>query len=173
MAIVQETEPLDVLFERIVANKLLLPNFQRDFIWEKDQQRALVASLLNGIPIGSILILNDSKPEFAARGMGTRIPITVNGETCDYLLDGQQRLTSLYAALADPYGGAPWREVFDAFYPRLRWRWAFKVIPADPEDPAEPDPTGYRSLLSLPRFPGLLRCRGHHAASVSAVGLLS
>src|SRR5690606_21526776 len=107
-------------------------------------QRSLVASVLNGIPIGSVLVLKDSSPQFAARAVGTRRDTSVEGSTCDYLLDGQQRLTSLYAALADLYAGRPWRETFDALYPKLRWRWCLRVIPEQGDDSV--DPTGYRSL---------------------------
>lgn len=36
--------------------KLVLPNFQRDFVWTEDNQKFLIASLLLGIPIGNILL---------------------------------------------------------------------------------------------------------------------
>jgi uncharacterized protein with ParB-like and HNH nuclease domain len=41
---------------------LLLPNFQRDFVWDrKEKQKDLLASFVFNIPIGSLLILNGEK----------------------------------------------------------------------------------------------------------------
>ena len=45
------------IMKDINENQLLLPHFQRDFNWKPDKQKALIASFLYNIPIGSILLL--------------------------------------------------------------------------------------------------------------------
>ncbi|MFQ6170953.1 DUF262 domain-containing protein [Oryzobacter sp. R7] len=90
------------LLDGIDAGRVALPNFQRDFDWSDSDVRALLATVLNGWPMGSLLLIEgnaetrdfyDPRPfEFAPPLAG--IPDTI-------VLDGQQRLTSLYAALYD------------------------------------------------------------------------
>lgn len=51
-------ESLDKTITKIKNNRILLPNFQRDFVWrEEDNQKNLVASVLTKMPIGNILLL--------------------------------------------------------------------------------------------------------------------
>lgn len=51
-------ESLEVTINKIKKNEILLPDFQRQFVWkEEEMQRKLVASVLTKMPIGSILLL--------------------------------------------------------------------------------------------------------------------
>lgn len=46
------------LIEKSESKEILLPNFQREYVWDrKSNQKALLASILYDIPIGSLLIL--------------------------------------------------------------------------------------------------------------------
>ena len=47
---------LDELARRILAGDILLPKFQREFVWERDQILALLDSVARNFPIGSILL---------------------------------------------------------------------------------------------------------------------
>jgi uncharacterized protein with ParB-like and HNH nuclease domain len=47
--------------------KLVLPNFQRAYVWPLEKQKTLVTTLLLDLPIGSFLILNGKSDDFAAR----------------------------------------------------------------------------------------------------------
>lgn len=58
------------IFEQDKSKKLVLPDFQRDFVWNREKQRGLLASLLVGLPIGNILIVNGTKDDFHARQLG-------------------------------------------------------------------------------------------------------
>jgi hypothetical protein len=91
---------LSEIFKKVNQGVLLLPDFQRDYKWDWDKQRSLLASLLLGFPVGSILILKGNSNAFASRKIGD-IKQAEQGDDfkCEYLLDGQQRTTTLYNAL--------------------------------------------------------------------------
>lgn len=80
------------------SKTLFIPEFQRHFIWEKNQIKLLIDSLYRRYTINSILIWN-GPDELARRRVGGSeaeiITPTGNGETVSYILDGQQRTTAL------------------------------------------------------------------------------
>jgi len=86
------------LLEAIHQGRIVLPEFQRDFLWETKDVEQLVATCLTGWPIGSLLLLPGSADLFfRIRGFDSgptpRQPFQL------VVLDGQQRLTSLYQAM--------------------------------------------------------------------------
>ena len=90
---------LTELIKQIEANEILLPDFQREFVWKDvEQQKQLIASVLARMPIGSILLLQSSNPkEFSSKALGKKQIINTSelGGNVEYLLDGQQRMTVL------------------------------------------------------------------------------
>ena len=87
------------IINKIEKNQILLPDFQREFVWkDEDQQKQLVASVLCKMPVGSILLLESDPDDYAAKVIGCskkQVATTqINGEV-EFLLDGQQRLTVL------------------------------------------------------------------------------
>ncbi|UZE96824.1 DUF262 domain-containing protein [Alkalimarinus alittae] len=92
------------IFKKINDEILLLPDFQRDYKWGMEKQRNLLSSLLLKFPIGSSLTLNGKSTDFAARKIGELKQTNQEEEfECEYLLDGQQRTTTLYNALNNTY----------------------------------------------------------------------
>lgn len=91
------TEKLNKFISKIKTNEILLPDFQRKFVWtEIDTQRKLVASILASLPIGSILLLEGDSNEFVSKQIGRKNSIDLDeNKDLNYLLDGQQRLTVL------------------------------------------------------------------------------
>lgn len=95
------TDKFDIrtLLEKIKRGEIQLPDFQRDWVWKDKQINSLLESVIRGFPINSILLLecDASNLKLACR------PIEGSGaiDTLpQYLiLDGQQRLTSLFGAL--------------------------------------------------------------------------
>lgn len=62
---------LTTVIEQINKNEILLPDFQRNFVWkDEEQQKKLVASVLCKMPIGSILLLQANPNEYAAKVIG-------------------------------------------------------------------------------------------------------
>ncbi|QDZ42422.1 DUF262 domain-containing protein [Corynebacterium sp. sy039] len=87
------------LFNRIDRGDLQLPDFQRSFRWDVDRIRALLVTVLRGYPMGSFMALDtrNEKPRFKPRAL-EGAPDTGNAPGL-LLLDGQQRLTTLYQCL--------------------------------------------------------------------------
>ena len=90
------TEPLKPLMEKAHKGGLGLPEFQRDFFWKTSQVVKLVTSLLNGYPIGGLLLMEDEKV-YGFRPLDGA-PLSTSADERLLVLDGQQRLTSCYQA---------------------------------------------------------------------------
>jgi uncharacterized protein with ParB-like and HNH nuclease domain len=93
--------PLQDLLKQADEGELPLPDFQRGWVWDDDRIRSLLASVSVSFPIGAVMQLQTGgqnvrfKPRPLA-GTHKRL-LEVSPETL--ILDGQQRLTSLYQAL--------------------------------------------------------------------------
>jgi len=93
-------QPLAYLLEQIHNRNLALPDFQRDFVWNPSDTRDLVVSVASLYPAGSLLFLEQTggQPHFKPREV-KGAPELDGREPRALVLDGQQRLTSLYQAL--------------------------------------------------------------------------
>lgn len=91
---------LEALLKDIDSGKIQLPDFQRPWKWDVDRIQSLLASIAKGFPVGVVMTLETGSDEvnFAVRPLsGAR---AASGTEPDFLLlDGQQRLTSLYQSL--------------------------------------------------------------------------
>jgi hypothetical protein len=99
MSLFEDTNPraLKELLYEIHNQKAALPDFQRDFVWEPSATQELIVSIANSYPAGSILRVREKSAMFTAREFAGAPAL--NGEKYTFLvLDGQQRLTSLYQA---------------------------------------------------------------------------
>jgi len=121
-------ETLRAIFESDSNGKLVLPNFQRDFVWTREKQSKLLASVLVGLPIGSVLIVEGSKDDFSSRRLGFTNS-TEPKEECRFLLDGQQRLSCLKSIFDDLFPSDSWKSKWDTLYGLLRNRWFLKIEP--------------------------------------------
>jgi hypothetical protein len=99
MSLFEDTNPraLKDLLAEIHNCTTVLPDFQRDFVWEPGATQELIVSIANNYPAGSILRVRDAKRLFAAREFEGAPPLDGRKHTF-LVLDGQQRLTSLYQA---------------------------------------------------------------------------
>lgn len=91
-------EDLKRLLESADKCELQLPDFQRDWVWNDEDIKSLLASISRGFPVGAILVLRtggevDFKPRPIA-GVTDK-----SAQPKELLLDGQQRITSLYQTL--------------------------------------------------------------------------
>ena len=90
------------LLNRVENGRLQLPDFQRGWIWDDDHIRALLASISRGFPIGAVMTLSaGGETWFKPRLIEGVKPGNVK-EASALLLDGQQRLTSMYQSLRYP-----------------------------------------------------------------------
>ena len=93
-------EPLLNVLKAIEGGEIQLADFQRDWCWDDERIRSLLSSIALGFPIGSFMLLEQEKAQFRLK------PRLVEGVALDHspapqalILDGQQRLTSLFMAL--------------------------------------------------------------------------
>ncbi len=76
-----------------------IPQFQREFVWKVDDSARLIDSILKNYPIGNFIFWRTDQQLRSIRDIGNMVfPIKSEGERVDYILDGQQRITSLYAS---------------------------------------------------------------------------
>ena len=116
------------------GSRIILPNFQRDFTWERAQQKSLICSVLCKIPFGTVLTLDGPKNYFSSRLIGRKPNIEVDSEALlsevTYLLDGQQRVTTLWNAFTDIYKGLTLEEknaLYNDTPKKLHSRWAISI----------------------------------------------
>lgn len=77
-----------------------IPKFQRDFIWNIQQTAKLLDSIIKGYPIGTFILWKTRERLGNIKEIGgVDLPATPSGDSVQYVLDGQQRLASLYVAL--------------------------------------------------------------------------
>lgn len=82
------------ILNQIDLGSYALPEFQRGYVWNRDQVKKLMMSLYRGYPIGGLLIWVTRTDPTITRGDGQLTPGVVN-----LILDGQQRITSLYGII--------------------------------------------------------------------------
>ena len=93
-------EPLSDLLRSVDNGKTQLPDFQRGWVWDDEHIRSLLASVSLSYPIGAVMLLEAGGEDvrFQTRGVeGAPTPTTPPERL---ILDGQQRVTSLYLALS-------------------------------------------------------------------------
>jgi uncharacterized protein with ParB-like and HNH nuclease domain len=88
--------------------ELVLPPFQREFVWnDKEKIEKFVDSLYRGYPIGSIIIWKPTEEDIREEIKERTIQASVKGTPLyakDYILDRQQRLTTIYRIFhGDPF----------------------------------------------------------------------
>ncbi|KAF5430100.1 hypothetical protein C5S42_00710 [Candidatus Methanomarinus sp.] len=93
-------ERISHLVSQIQRGDIKIPKFQRGFIWKKNQILTLLESIYEGYPIGSLLFwLTNEKMKSEKEIGGFDLPPTPDVYPRNYVLDGQQRLTSIYGVL--------------------------------------------------------------------------
>lgn len=104
MEIIPDKRKIVGLVEQAQVGKVCLPNFQRDFVWSREEVADLLRSMMRGYFIGSLLLLR-CDPEnvpFAPVALRGANPSSPTLRPDILVLDGQQRLTSLLYALTAP-----------------------------------------------------------------------
>jgi len=99
------------LFSAIDEGTVKIPQFQRDFVWDKTQTARLIDSIIKGFPIGTFVLWRTSEELRHVKNIGNvALQEATRGEPISFVLDGQQRITSLYAIrkgiIADKNGEA-------------------------------------------------------------------
>lgn len=85
---------ISTILDHVDSGYLALPEFQRGYVWNRDQVRGLFDSLYRRHPIGELLVWITESKSADHRGEGQLAAGVVQ-----LLLDGQQRITSLYGVI--------------------------------------------------------------------------
>src|SRR3954470_24577176 len=96
-----QTNPFDLfkLLEDCQRGMLQLPDFQRSWVWDEDRIKSLIASVSRAFPVGALMSLDTGGPvNFKPRPVEGAPPDANHVPPQSLLLDGQQRMTSLFQA---------------------------------------------------------------------------
>lgn len=92
--------PLSQLLDQARSGVLQLPDFQRGWVWDDNHIGSLLASISVSYPIGAVMTLQTGNPDVRFRPRPLEgVALDEHREPEFLLLDGQQRMTSLYLAL--------------------------------------------------------------------------
>lgn len=86
------------ILDQTLAGQVRIPAFQRKFIWDEERVAYFMDSIYKGYPFGSLLFWRTKNPLKFDRDLGPfKLPTRDPDYPIDYVLDGQQRLTSIFS----------------------------------------------------------------------------
>lgn len=90
---------LEELLRDCHKGELQLPDFQRSWVWDEDRIKSLIASVSRSFPVGALMTLETGGPvDFRPRPIEGTPDAAGTARPRALILDGQQRMTSLYQA---------------------------------------------------------------------------
>jgi hypothetical protein len=105
------------LIERVLTGTIRIPKFQRAFVWEPERVAFLMDSIYRGYPVGSVLLWRSEQKLNAERDLGPfKLPEPERKWPIDYVLDGQQRLTSLFGVFQTTLTPKQDGEAFEVYF---------------------------------------------------------
>lgn len=88
------------ILKDVNSGKIQLPDFQRGWVWDDNRIKGIIASVAKSFPIGAIMLLETGNENIRFKTKPVEGVIGLNGTKPEMLiLDGQQRITSLYQAI--------------------------------------------------------------------------
>lgn len=104
------------LIEQVRNGQIRVPAFQRGFVWDADRIAYLMDSIYKGYPFGSAILWQTKEKLKAERRLGPfSLPDPVADYPISYVLDGQQRLTSIFGTFQTdlrPDAGETWPNIY-------------------------------------------------------------
>ena len=96
----QSKEYKEDLIRELEKGIIQIPKFQRNFVWSLEKTTGLLDSILRGYPIGTFILWKTTNERInSVKKIGDlELPEPPKEEKIEYILDGQQRIASLYAA---------------------------------------------------------------------------
>lgn len=135
---------LEELLKQCGSGKIQLPDFQRSWVWDEERIKSLVASISQAFPVGALMTLEMKTghgEKFARRPVQGAEAGAASALPDQLLLDGQQRMTSLYQTCMR-------REVVETVTPRLKLvkRWFY----IDMRKALDPDIDREEAIFGVP-----------------------
>jgi hypothetical protein len=117
-------DTLKNLIAKSKSQSIELPSFQREYTWEIEKQKGLIASIFCGIPASSFLVYK-GETKFEVRDLGIKgTKLRQSSPTSAQLLDGQQRLTTIYSAFSNIYNS---NNPPNQFFNKITNKWFLKI----------------------------------------------
>lgn len=137
------------LINDLERGRIRIPSFQRGFVWDTDRVIYFVDSIYKGFPFGSILLWRTRNRLRTERNLGPyKLPENDPEYPIDYVLDGQQRITSIFgifqnSLLPEDSQNTNWTNLF--FELNSEESVPFKFL----DDPSNYDPTKFVPLKEV------------------------
>lgn len=104
------------ILDQVAKGQIRVPAFQRGYVWEPDRVAYLMDSIYKRYPFGSLLFWRTKEKLTVERDLGPfKLPEPREDYPVDYVLDGQQRITSIFGTFQTslPSGGSPtWTDIY-------------------------------------------------------------
>lgn len=107
------------LIEQVMTGSIRIPAFQRGFVWDAERVAYLMDSIYKGYPFGAVILWRTKEQLKVERRLGPfDLPERDPDYPIDYVLDGQQRLTSIFGVFQteiQPVELAQWTKIYFDF----------------------------------------------------------
>lgn len=104
------------ILDTVLRGQIRIPAFQRGFVWEPDRVAYLMDSIYKGFPFGSLLFWRTKEQLKSERSLGPfSLPPPAEDYPVDYVLDGQQRITSIFGVFQTQLQRPPgdtWQDIY-------------------------------------------------------------
>ncbi len=104
------------VIEKVTSGQMRIPAFQRGFVWDADNVAYLMDSIYKGYPFGAVILWRTREQLKSDKKLGPFVlPDRDPDFPLDYVLDGQQRLTSVFGVFQTeivPTGDAAWTNIY-------------------------------------------------------------
>ncbi len=108
------------ILEQVHNGTIRVPAFQRGFVWDAERVAYLMDSIYKGYPFGALILWRTKEKLSHERQLGPfELPEVEPEYPIDYVLDGQQRLTSIFGVFQtdlSPVEDAPWTQIYFDMY---------------------------------------------------------
>lgn len=103
------------IIERVTSGDIRIPAFQRGYVWEPEQAAFLLDSIYKNFPIGTVVLWQTDERLNSEKNLGSfELPEPKKDYPVNYVLDGQQRLTSLFSVFQTELtpSDSNWTEIY-------------------------------------------------------------
>jgi hypothetical protein len=153
-------ESISEILNQILKGQIRIPSFQRGFVWDADRVTYLMDSIYKGYPFGSLLLWQTKERLKVENNLGPfTLPPAPEDYPVYYVLDGQQRITSIFGVfqnVLEPQVDANWLRVYyDLKANQSPQDNQFVAMREDQADPERHFPL--RSLFNVAQYGKLVR----------------